>query len=109
MLSKRQRMTASAGSGKHLPYPSPGGGGGGRITMSDQGGVIFNLHRAPHPVSHFTSFNLSRPSPSRGGWNEHPAELFNFQTAKRPRSRSTVRPSYARITPENRGRRECRV
>ena len=71
--------------------------------MSDRGGVIFNLHRAPHPVSDFTSFNVSRPSPSRGGWKTNTP--LNYSIFKQPSVRALAA-RFARVMPGSRPRTE---
>ncbi|QOZ72406.1 hypothetical protein WN72_43530 [Bradyrhizobium arachidis] len=62
----------SGGRGRALAYPPLEGEGRSRAARAGWGDLstraLLNGERpSPHPVSHFATLNVSRPSPSRGG------------------------------------------
>nr|QDF40342.1 hypothetical protein FJN17_23765 [Bradyrhizobium symbiodeficiens] len=65
--SRRSRWDAG-----RVPYPPLEGEGRSRVARAGRGDLstraVSDVERpSPHPVSHFATLNVSRPSPSRGG------------------------------------------
>nr|AWM05239.1 hypothetical protein CIT39_01390 [Bradyrhizobium symbiodeficiens] len=59
--------------GRRASYPPLEGEGRSREARAGRGDLSTRAasqveRLSPHPVSHFAALNVSRPSPSRGGW-----------------------------------------